>query len=152
MKRKIYYIIPAFLTFLVLAISCKKSSPDKPAEKTKTELITQTSWKFDNAKVGGTDVSLLLEACDKDNIVSFSSNGSGNVDEGTSQCDPSDPATVPFSWNFENNETTLYASAPLFPGGNGNFTIISLTSTQLVLSQDINVSGSTQNAVITLKH
>jgi hypothetical protein len=152
MKRRIHYIVPAFLLFFVLAVSCKKSSPDKPAEKTKTELITQSSWKFDNVKVGGTDVSSLLEACDKDNTVTFSSNGSGIVDEGTTQCNSSDPATVDFTWNFENNETTLYASAPLFPGGNGNFTIISLSSTQLVLSQDIDISGSTQNAIITLKH
>jgi len=152
MKRKIHFIIPAFLSFFVLAVSCKKSSPDTPAEKTKTELITQSTWKFDNAKVGGSDVSALLDACDKDNTVTFSSNGSGIVDEGASQCDPSDPATVDFTWIFENNETTLFASAPLFPGGNGNFTIISLSSTQLVLSQNIDISGSTQNAIITLKH
>jgi len=152
MKRKINYIIPAFLSFLVIAVSCKKSSPDKPADKTKTELITQSTWKFDNAKVAGTDISSLLDDCDKDNTVTFSSNGSGIVDEGTSKCDPTDPQTVDFSWNFNNNETTLYASAPLFPGGNGNFTIVSITDTQLILSQDIDLSGMMQNAVITLKH
>ena len=152
MQRKINDIIPAFLSLLILAASCKKSSPDKPADKTNTEIIVQSSWKFDNAKVAGTDISSLLDDCDKDNTVTFSSNGSGIVDEGTSKCDPLDPQTVDFSWNFLNSETTLYASAPLFPGGNGNFTIISLTGTQLVLSQDIDISGSMQNAVITLKH
>ncbi|MEJ0103122.1 MAG: hypothetical protein WDO19_11430 [Bacteroidota bacterium] len=39
-----------------------------------------------------------------------------------------------------------------FPGGNGAFTIVTLTDARLIVSQDITVSGVTQNAVITLKH
>jgi hypothetical protein len=102
--------------------------------------------------VAGTDISALLDACDKDNTVTFVSNGTGTADEGPTKCNSADPQTVSFTWTFGNNETTLQASAPLFPGGNGAFTIVTLTDTQLIVSQDITVSGITQNAVITMKH
>jgi hypothetical protein len=148
MQRKILYIVILLLPAFVFFIACKKSSHDK----TKTELIAQSSWKFDNAKVAGTDVSAFLDACDKDNTVLFVSNGTGTADEGATKCKASDPQAVSFTWEFQSNETILHASAPLFPGGNGDFTIITLTDSQFIVSQDITVSGTIQNAVITLKH
>lgn len=135
--------------FLLLA--CKKTTPAVVPE-TKAQFLAQSSWKFDNAKVAGTDVSAFLNACDKDNTVLFVSDGTGTADEGPTKCKPANPQTVPFTWTLLNNDTALHASAPLFPGGNGDFTVITLTATQLVVSQDITVSGTTQNAVITLKH
>jgi hypothetical protein len=130
--------------------ACKKSSGDKA--KTNTVLITQTSWKFDNAKVSGVDVSSLLQACETDNILTFSTAGTGTVDEGATKCNSSDPQTNPFTWNFASNETVLHISAVLFTGGSSDFNIVTLNDTQLVLSQNITVSGSTQNAVVTFKH
>jgi len=35
--------------------------------------------------------------------------------------------------------------------GNDTFTIVSLTETQLIVSQDVDIMGSTQNAVLTFK-
>jgi len=89
------------LLFSLLFANCKKSSSDKT--KTKTELITQTSWKFDNAKVSGVDVSSFLQTCETDNILSFSSNGTGVVDEGATKCNSGDPQTNPFNWSFTTN-------------------------------------------------
>ncbi|MES1225782.1 MAG: hypothetical protein ABUT20_60450 [Bacteroidota bacterium] len=148
MQKKTLNTIILLLPIVVFLSYCKKSSH----EKTKAELIAQSSWKYDNAKVGGIDVSSFLDDCDKDNIVTFSSNGSGTADEGPTKCNMADPQSVPFTWEFQSSETILHASAPLFPGGNGDFVLITLTDTQLVVSQDITVSGTTQNAVITLKH
>jgi Lipocalin-like domain len=148
MQKKILYIIILLFPAFVFPIACKKSSHDK----TKAELIAQSPWKFDNAKVAGTDVSAFLDDCDKDNTVIFATNGTGTADEGATKCNAADPQTVSFTWEFQSNETILVASAPLFPGGNGTFTIITLTESQLIVSQDIDVSGTTQNAVITLKH
>lgn len=152
MQKKILYSAISIFFISVFIIACKKNSDNSNTPKTKTDLISASVWKFDNAKVAGVDISGLLDDCDKDNTATFVSNGSGTADEGPTKCNAADPQTVSFTWTFENNETTLQATAPLFPGGNGTFTIVTLTDTQLVVSQDITVSGVTQNAVITFKH
>jgi len=138
----------ATLSLVVLFVSCKKSS-DK---KTNTDVITEASWKFDNATANGIDVSSLLKSCQTDNVLTFSSNGNGMVDEGATKCDSSDPQTDPFTWNFASNETVLHVSTVLFTGGSSDFTVVTLTDTQLVLSQNVTVSGSMQNVVVTFKH
>jgi hypothetical protein len=129
--------------------ACKKSSTNV---KTNTELITQSSWKFDNAMVSGADVSPFLQGCQKDNVLVFVSAGTGTLDEGATKCNSSDPQTDPFTWNFASNETVLHVSAVLFTGGSSDFNIVTLNDTQLVLSQNITVSGTSQNAVVTFKH
>jgi len=144
MKLTLLLLVPA------LFFGCKKSKNDTP--KTKTDLITQASWKFDNATVGGFDVSSFLQTCQKDNTITLAANGSGVVDEGATKCNASDPQTVNFSWNFASNETVLHVSTILFTGGSSDFNIVTLTETQLVVSQNITVSGTTQNAVVTFKH
>ncbi len=132
--------------------SCKKSS-DNTTSKSNTELLTQSSWKFDNAKVSGVDVSAYLQPCQKDNILIFAATGgTGSLDEGATRCNLNDPQTTTFTWNFASNETVLHVSTVLFTGGSSDFTIVTLSDTQLVLSQNITVSGSTQNAVVTFKH
>ena len=146
-KKKVCSLV-LLLPAIVFTIACKKSS----SSKSKTEIITRSTWKFDNAKVAGTDISAFLDACDKDNTVLFAASGNGEADEGPSKCNAADPQTISFTWEFQSNETILHASAPLFPGGNGDFILITLTDSQLIVSQDILISGTTQNAVITLKH
>lgn len=143
-----------FITLLipVLLTSCSKGGDDDPAPKTKTELITQAAWKFDNAKAGGFDVSGFFAACEKDNIATLAANGSGTYAEGATKCDPGDPDSTPFSWNFADSETKLHVSIVLFPGGSSDFTIVTLNETQLVISQDVTFGGSTQNGVFTFKH
>jgi len=148
LEKSIRLIVAILLSGLFF-VSCKKSSSHP---KTNTDFLTQASWKFDNAKVNGVDVSSLLKACETDNILTFSSNGSGTLDEGATKCNSSDPQSNPFTWNFTTNETVLHVSAVLFTGGSSDFTIVTLNDTQLVLSQDITVSGTTQNAVVSFKH
>lgn len=120
------------ITIILISVAlvfqaCKKSS------KSKTELLTQSAWKFKSATANGMDASLYLDECQKDNTITFVSSGTGNVDEGASKCDPGDPQTIPFNWNFANNETGLHASIPFFSGTSGDFSIKSLTETQLVV-------------------
>ena len=146
----------SILAILLLAVfflsGCSKSSDNPPPPKTKTQLLTQASWKFDNAKVGGLDVSGLLQTCQKDNIIVFVAPNTGTLDEGAAKCNSADPQTVSFTWNFTNNEQTLHVSTVLFTGGSSDFTIVDLSETQLVLSQNITVQGTSQNAVVTFKH
>jgi hypothetical protein len=136
----------------LLIASCSKSDSNNTA-KTKTQLITQASWKFSTATVGGTDVSSLINSCQKDNVLTFSaSGGTGTLDEGATKCNSGDPQTTPFTWSFTNNESTLHVSQVFFTGGSSDFTIVSLTDTQLVVSQIVSVQGSMQTAVITFIH
>lgn len=136
--------------FCFVIAGCKKSSHTK----TKTELITQSSWKFDHATASGFgDISAQIPACYKDNVVVFASNGTGTVDESTNVCSPAAPSS--FTWSFQSNETMLHLSAALFSGGSGDFTIVSLTETNLVVSQMVILPppNSIQvNAEFTFKH
>ena len=150
MKKHSFLLIAGFALLLFLLPGCKKGN--SPAPKTNTDLLVQASWKFSSATVGGTDVSAFLQACQKDNILAFASAGTGTVDEGPVMCNSGDIQINPFTWSFQSGETVLFISATLFTGGNSTFTLVTLTETQLVVSQNITVSGSSQNAVVTFIH
>lgn len=140
------------LSVSLLFAACSKSDSNS-APKTKTQLITQASWKFSTATVGGTDVSSLIQSCQKDNVLTFSATGgTGTLDEGPTKCNSGDAQTQPFTWSFTNNESTLHVSQVFFTGGSSDFTIVSLTDTQFVVSQIVNIAGSMQTAVITFIH
>lgn len=150
-KHRLFWAIMTALA-LVGFMGCDKDDDDTPA-KTKTELITQGSWKFSTATVGGADVSAFLQTCQKDNVLTFVAAGStGTVDEGATKCNAGDPQTSPFTWSFASGETQVNISTTLFAGGSSVFTLVSLSESQLVLSQNITVSGTTQNAVVTFVH
>jgi len=131
--------------------ACSKSS-DNPPPKTKTELLTQGSWKFDHATAGGTDISNTPQlACYKDNTMTFSSSFTGTITEGANIC--AQPAPATFTWSFQNNETTLRFSFSLILGGSQDFTIVSLTETNLVLSQQMTIAPLPPTTVeVTFKH
>ena len=132
MKKLILKTIAALILISFLFAACKKSKHIK----TNTELITQSSWKFDHATASGFgDVSSQIPACYKDNIIAFVSNGTGTVDESTTVCSPSNAGN--FTWSFQTNETMLHLSTVLFSGGTTDFTIVSLNETNLVISQTV---------------
>ena len=130
-------ILATVLCFTALFFTnCDKSDdPPAPAPKTKTELISQGTWKFSTAYAGTTDVSNAPQlTCFKDNIITFSASLTGNINEGTSICSPTTAGT--FNWNFASSESMLHISTVLITGGSNDFTLVSLTETQLVLSQN----------------
>ncbi len=149
MKPSILKITTVLIFIFVSVSSCKKSST---SGKTKTQLLTQSNWVFSNAIVNGLDISGFLQSCQTDNILTFSANGSGVLDEGATKCNSNDPQTRSFTWSFMSNETTLHISDTLFAGGNNDFHIVALSETQLGVSQNITVSGSSQNAIVTFIH
>ena len=106
-----------FALLSILLFACKKSSDsNNNTPKSKTDLITASLWRFDNAKVAGVDISGSFDDCLKDNTVTFVSNGTGTIDEGPTKCDAADPQTTSFNWSFENNESSIHTTTPLFPG------------------------------------
>lgn len=149
MKTRLINALPFLL--LVTLVSCEKDKDNTPP-KSKSELITSGTWRFSVATVGGANVSSSLQPCQTDNTMVFAIALTGTLDEGPAKCNTGDPQTVPFTWSFSSNETVLNVSATLFTGGSNVFTINSLTESQLILSQTVNVGGTPQNVMVTFVH
>lgn len=113
MKKQLFaLILPALV--IVSLTSCKKDS-----KKSNMELITQSAWKLqtvgvDADKNGTVDLEDAIDACSKDDLTTFATNGTGVVDEGASKCDPADPQTTTFNWSFASNETELIFDGETF--------------------------------------
>jgi hypothetical protein len=153
-KKLIAAVLVSFSTLLVFT-GCDKDDPPAPAPKTKTQLLTQSTWRFSVITWGGTDYTAQLPACYKDNTLKFETNGTGTADEGPTKCNAGDPQTTAYTWVFASGETVLTASHPLLPGGSNTFTINTLSETQLVVSQQWTPPGSglpAQTAVVTFIH
>ncbi|MDP4261080.1 MAG: hypothetical protein Q8941_01000 [Bacteroidota bacterium] len=149
--RKQLLLAPAFLVIAFAVVTgCGKDKTSAPA-KTKTDLLCQSSWKFDHATAGGVDISSSINACLKDNIATFSSNKNVVLDEGTNVCSTSYAGT--YTWDLQSSETILHISGIIFPGGSNDFTLVSLTETNLVVSQVMTISPFPPTTVeVTFKH
>jgi hypothetical protein len=143
-------------TYTVMAKDANGCTGQKSftVDPSKTALISQGTWKFSNAKIGSIDVSAGVSACQKDNIATFNINGTGSIDEGPTKCAAGDPQTSNYTWAFQTSETQLFISTPLFTGGSSLFTLVSLTATQLVVSQNMTVPGfpTPQTVTVTFIH
>jgi hypothetical protein len=140
------------LTFCFLAVffsSCDKNDNPPPSN---TDHITKSSWKFDKAMSGSTDVSAFINACYKDNVMTFQANGNGTLDEGATKCNAADPQSVNFTWNFTNNGGTLNVNAGIFAGQSGAFTVILINDTQLVLEGSVSTGTGSVTGQIFFKH
>ncbi len=153
MKKHLSLLFVLITANFFIFSSCNKDD-DPPVPKTKTQLLTQGTWKFKSATVGGTDYSSSLQTCQKDNILTFAAAGTGTIDEGATKCNPvTDPQTSPLTWNFASGETILQVSVPLFSGLGNDFTLISLTETELVVSIVYTPPlGPSLTVVITFQH
>jgi lipocalin-like protein len=148
---KTIYSIAISSLMLVVLMSGNCSKDDTPPA-TKTEMISSSNWKFEKATAGGFDITAQVDACIKDNTISFSANGTGTIAEGPIVCIP--PTASTFNWSFQTNETVLSLSTPLITGGSGNFNIVTLNQTNLVISQDMIIppNPTAVTVVITFKH
>lgn len=150
MKKNIFFFVACFTAVLFVFPSCEKEKDETPTPKTKTQLVTQGSWSFDKAFSGSTEITGSVPACYKDNIVTFTSSTNGTV-ANTVVCTPTDNTPATFTWSWQSSETILALNAPLFPGGSGNFNLISLTETALVVEQTVNF-GTPTSVTFHYKH
>lgn len=143
--------------FSVAFVSCDKKDDDK--ETSKTELITSTSWKYENAGIdndrNGTielNVDSQIPTCLKDNVITFAVGGTGTVAESTNVC-PGAAASTAITWSFSNNEQTLTLGGGGIAGISGSFKLLALNTTTLSLGRDttVPVFGNVQ-LIINLKH
>ncbi len=80
----------------------------------------------------------VVQPCDKDNTITFKSDSSGVLNQGTLiKCNTADPQTTTFKWWFKDNGVTLYSPDPLFGSSfSGDFKVGELTSTRLRILKD----------------
>ncbi|HET6995143.1 MAG TPA: lipocalin family protein [Chitinophagaceae bacterium] len=153
MQKQFTPLLSVIAVAFLLMTGCGKDDPPPAPAKTKTELISQGSWKFQSANsslLGDISNNPLL-ACYVDNVMTFSTNGTGGISEGTVSCSTALPSS--FTWAFQTNETLLHLNFTLFPGGSPDFTINSLTESNLVLSQQVTQAPyPTQTITVTFKH
>jgi len=141
MKLAINLSIFTFLLFVF-------SSCNKEKVKSKTDLLTQKAWKIQKleTKEGNNpweDDFPTWDACSKDDRYVFRANNTYEFNEGLTKCDPSDPQIIDTgTWSFTNNETKL-----LIDGD--EFTIVSLTDSNLILSSQETIQGITFQVKIT---
>jgi lipocalin-like protein len=143
----------------MMAVGCQKESNDDDGTSNgKMELITSSSWKFDQANVdtdddGDGDFPAPIDACVTDNILTFKSDSTGTVAEGATKCDPSDPNSTAFTWSFKSDQTILSTPGEIVPGVSGDIKITVLTSSKLQLQKVVNlpVLGN-KNVIVDLKH
>src|SRR5215831_17677681 len=91
-------------------VSCKKDiKEDKP--KTKTELLTEKSWKrtafisdpaYDWYGDGNYATNLLsiMYSCEADNFETYYADGTWELNEGATKCEDLDPQTRTLPWAF----------------------------------------------------
>jgi hypothetical protein len=156
MKR--YALLP-LAGILVIGYSCSKKS----SSKSNTELISASAWKYDTAAIdmnkdGVAETPLpagYLEDCDKDNVVTLKSDGTGTVDEGLTKCDPANPQSINISWAFKDNEKVINIPQTIFGSITGDAQIKELTATKLKLLKTITINIGIQvtvNVIVDLKH
>ncbi|UTW67061.1 lipocalin family protein [bacterium SCSIO 12643] len=140
MKATKYFSALLFIfaiAFLSTLESCKKDSDSGStgAPVTKASLLASGPWITSSAimklPTGDLDLFLLMDECEKDDLVEFKSDKKIVEDAGAVKCTPSDPQTEDAgTWEFASNETELVITE-----GTDITTlkIISLTSSEFIV-------------------
>src|SRR5688500_12114377 len=143
------------LFFLLVAYSlntaCQKDDTPPPSTKSVAERLTQQTWIFQEAGLDGDKNGTVdqqdpyLQACKKDNLVTFSANGTGVNDEGATVCNAGDPQTIPFVWSLSNGDKNLTVD-------NTTVTIQEITDNTMKVYFDTLVLGTTYRYLTISKH
>lgn len=101
-----------FLLLVIASGACKKD--DEAAPVTKTNFLTTGTWVL-SAVTSDEDGDGTYETndfvdfldCYKDNFYTFHPNGSWEMNEGPSKCDPGDPQTESSTWQLTDNDSNI---------------------------------------------
>jgi len=124
--KKLFISIIA-VPFLFYGCKKKKDDPAPVASsKSKTELLTQHSWKlatstsdraidFDQDGTASTNIMAQRKSCQNDDVLTFtnssSSSKTGSKDQGPTKCDDKDAQNITFNWRWNDSETVLKTTA-----------------------------------------
>lgn len=128
------------------AVSCKKDNDEpKPAptpQPTKTQLMAQSKgWKMISMKTNGTEMFPILDACDKDDVMTFNTNSSYVRNMGAIKCEQGEPQTENGSWRFISSETKIILDEE------DTAAVMTLTADTLRM-QALSVENAQQNTII----
>ncbi|MEN2281829.1 hypothetical protein AAGF08_06790 [Algoriphagus sp. SE2] len=142
------------LICLILLGSC--SDDDSEPAKSDAELIgSGVAWKLSSATANDISIISLVDECILDNLITFNyDDKTGLVDIGASKCSDSEPQTESFVWDYNEASKALTVDKTILdvPGAEGNLLLESVTSNELVVSQNVSFSGFTQKVIVTLVH
>jgi hypothetical protein len=129
------------LFLAALLFQCNKTeNPSVQEQLIGSWMITGDSYTpgydYDFDGTDETDAFAEYEACDKDDLIVFKSNGQGDYNMGTTKCDPSEPQTVPFFWGLKDNNTIITIDGLI------DYNIETLTDNQLVVRWVFNEDGT----------
>jgi hypothetical protein len=145
------------ITLTVLVFNCKK---DEKATTpiSKKDLLTGKSWILSAEtvsppmNVSGTLISDLfsqMDACDKDDIGRFNSNGTYTIEEGLTKCNANDPQVFETgTWTFNSDETILVMTSG---SSISNAKIQTLTATQLIVIEEETYNSIKYTLTLTYK-
>lgn len=152
---KINFLIA--LASIVMLGSCSDDDTDPPKSE-EEQIGSGVAWKLSTATANGISVTSLIPTCLMDDLITFNYASNGNtgvVDAGAVKCDESEPQTADFTWTFNDATDVLTVNTDLFevPGATGDIKVMSITSSELVLSQSVAIpSFGTQEVMLTLVH
>lgn len=157
-------IATAGLSFLLLCsgllTNCKKdatSDPEpEPVPLTNTQKLTGKNFKLvamtinpgiNTGTVTITDWYSQMDACEKDDLITFNSNGTYTQDEGVSKCNAADPQTTTGTWVWNSTETiiTMTETGSTTPSSSN---VLTNDGTNLKITSTENIGGT--NYVITM--
>lgn len=147
-----------FAPMFIVVVSCQKDK-NKDANntsKSKTELLTTGTWKYNGSIVNPaydyygdgiltTDIFSIMKDCEKDDFELYKTNGTWEYNEGPTKCDPAYPQVFTLPWTLADNETKLVL-------GGVEHAILELTTTSLKLRYTIEEAGVTYTAEDSYEH
>ncbi len=158
MKGYLIQFLVLSISFGTILTSCKKedtASPTTSSPATKTDHLTGKSWILKSAKLSPTfsqagvtidDLFKTMEACDKDNIISFKTDKTYVTDEGAIKCDPKNPQTETGTWTFIDNETKIQT---VQGKKTTTMNLISVSSTSLVVTYTLDIFPDKKTRTVT---
>ncbi|HEV8507976.1 MAG TPA: hypothetical protein VGQ53_21385 [Chitinophagaceae bacterium] len=137
-------------------VSCKKDVKEAK-QKTKMELLTTGSWTrtgfvsdpaYDWYGDGtyATNLLSIMYPCELDNFETYYTDGTWELNEGTTKCEGSDPQARTLPWAFAESETKL-----VFNGWD-EYILVELTPTTLKLGQAFLQNGVLYQQTQTYSH
>lgn len=127
--KKITFIFS--LAFVVMTLVFSSCNDDET--KSKTDYLTSGSWSFSAVAYrmdNGAEMDVsdeFLADCEKDNIITFLTNGTYTSDAGADDCDGDSPDETG-TWAWKENETVLAVTSD---GDTSELELISITSSQM---------------------
>ncbi|AKQ47152.1 hypothetical protein TH63_18310 [Rufibacter radiotolerans] len=138
--KKHYLLLTILAIFSLSFTACNDDDEDeKPDDK---KLLTGKSWKitaFTAAQGPASyDIYSDMEPCDQDDLWKFSDNGSYEINEGPSKCDPNS-AQVYESGTYTLDNKTLITTES---GSSNTYKVVEITATTLKLTTEQAISGT----------